>query len=79
GVSGGKDSLALWDVLTELGYRVDGVYLHLGIGEYSSDGLRFSHEFAARRGLDLRVVDLPSEYGFSIPEAADATARVACS
>ncbi|MDH4119566.1 MAG: tRNA(Ile)-lysidine synthetase, partial [Acidimicrobiia bacterium] len=40
GVSGGKDSLALWDILTDLGHRVDGVYLHLGIGEYSSDSLR---------------------------------------
>ncbi len=79
GVSGGKDSLALWEVLTELGYRVDGVYLHLGIGEYSSDGLRFSREFAAARGLSLEVVDLGGEHGFSVPEAATVTARVACS
>ena len=79
GVSGGKDSLALWDVLTELGHRVDGVYLHLGIGAYSSEGLEFSRTFAERRDLDLRVVDLPAEYGFSVPEAARATRRVACS
>ena len=26
-VSGGKDSLAVWDVLTELGYAADGFYL----------------------------------------------------
>lgn len=79
GVSGGKDSLALWEILTVLGYRVDGVYLHLGIGEYSSDGLRFSRQFAAERDLFLREVDLGSEYGFSIPEAARSTSRVACS
>lgn len=79
GVSGGKDSLALWDVLTELGYTVDGVYLHLGIGEYSSESLVLSRRFAEERGLDLRIVDLPGEYGFSVPEAADATRRVACS
>ena len=42
GVSGGKDSLSLWDLLTKLGYPVDGVYLHLGIGEYSSESLRLS-------------------------------------
>lgn len=78
GVSGGKDSLALWDVLTELGHRVDGVYLHLGIGDYSSDSLRFSQSFAQERGLDLRIVDLPAEYGFSVPEAAEAGSRVAC-
>jgi uncharacterized protein (TIGR00269 family) len=79
GVSGGKDSLALWAALTHLGYRVDGVYLHLGIGDYSSDSLVFSQRFAAERGLDLRVVDLPVEYGFSVPEAADAGSRVPCS
>ena len=79
GVSGGKDSLALWDILTELGYRVDGVYLHLGIGEYSSDSLRFTQDFAEARDLDLKIVDLPTDVGFSIPQAAAATARTACS
>lgn len=79
GVSGGKDSLALWDILTELGYRVDGVYLHLGIGEYSSDSLRFSRDFADSRDLRLEIVDLPEEYGFSVPDAARASRRVPCS
>jgi len=79
GVSGGKDSLALWDVLTALGYQVDGVYLHLGIGGYSSDSLVFSRRFADDRGLDLRVVDLPTEYGFGVPEAAEAGNRAPCS
>lgn len=79
GVSGGKDSLALWHILSELGYTVDGVYLHLGIGDYSSESLTLSQAFAEERGLDLRVVDIPGEYGFSIPQAADATRRVACS
>jgi tRNA(Ile)-lysidine synthase TilS/MesJ len=30
-VSGGKDSLSLWDVLLELGYNADGLYIDLGI------------------------------------------------
>ncbi len=79
GVSGGKDSLALWDILTHLGYVVDGVYLHLGIGEYSSDSLRFSQEFAESRGLILKIVDLPDQYDFSVPEAASASHRSPCS
>ena len=50
-VSGGKDSLALWDVLLDLGYDVTGLYLGLGIGEYSDR----SHEH--RRGFaDGRAV-----------------------
>lgn len=79
GVSGGKDSLALWDILTELGYRVDGVYLHLGIDGYSPAGLEYCRRFAQTRGLALEVVDLPADVGFSIPEAAAASARTPCS
>ena len=30
-VSGGKDSLSLWDVLLQLGYQADGLYIDLGI------------------------------------------------
>jgi tRNA(Ile)-lysidine synthase TilS/MesJ len=30
-VSGGKDSLGLWDILLRLGYRADGLYINLGI------------------------------------------------
>ena len=36
-VSGGKDSLAVWDILVDLGYRADGVYIGLGIGDYSDE------------------------------------------
>lgn len=79
GVSGGKDSLALWDILGELGYRVDGVYLHLGIDGYSSDSLALSRAFAEERGFTLKVVDLPADAGFSVPQAAASTARTPCS
>ena len=79
GVSGGKDSLALWDILTELGYLVDGVYLHLGIGDYSSESLTLSRRFAEERGLRLTVHDLPADTGFSVPEAASVSARTPCS
>ncbi|NNC93437.1 MAG: TIGR00269 family protein [Acidimicrobiia bacterium] len=82
GVSGGKDSLALWDILTDLGYPVDGVYIELGIGGeqgYSSESLQLAEQFAKDRDLNLQVVDLATEYGYTIPEAAAETRRVACS
>ena len=36
-VSGGKDSLAVWDILLDLGYEADGLYLGLGIGDYCDE------------------------------------------
>jgi uncharacterized protein (TIGR00269 family) len=78
-VSGGKDSLGLWDLLLDLGYEADGLYLGLGIGEYSDDSRAFAVDFAQGRGLSLRVLDLPAEHGFGIPDGAAAARRVPCS
>src|ERR671935_2200494 len=52
-VSGGKDSLALWDLLLDLGYQADGLYLSLGIGAYSERSKTVCAEFAAARGATL--------------------------
>jgi uncharacterized protein (TIGR00269 family) len=78
-VSGGKDSLAVWDMLIEAGYEADGFYVGLGIGEYSDESTRYVTAFAAERGLRLLSVDLRDEYGYDIPTAARATKRVPCS
>ena len=78
-VSGGKDSLALWDLLARLGYDVDGVYLRLGIGEYSDESGDYARRFAAGRGLKLVEIDLRDEYGFDVPTGAKAAKRVPCS
>jgi len=77
-VSGGKDSLALWDLLVDLDYEVDGLYLGLGIGEYSTESGVHTRQFAAERGLKLHEVDLPSDHGFDIPGAAQVTRRSPC-
>lgn len=78
-VSGGKDSLAVWDILVDLGYRADGLYIALGIGEYSDESRGYAERFAAERGLSLRVVSLRDDYGYDVPTAAKATGRVPCS
>lgn len=78
-VSGGKDSLALWDILLALGYQVDGLYLGLGIGDYSDASGTHARHFAQERGLRLIEVDLRADEGFDVPKAADATRRVPCS
>jgi len=78
-VSGGKDSLALWDVLWRLGYQAVGLHLQLGIGAYSERSLEVTRAFAQDRGLELWVVDLRQAYGFGVPELAELSGRVACS
>jgi len=77
-VSGGKDSLSLWDILWRLGYQVDGLYLGLGIDEgisYSSESHRLAEKFAVERGLKLHVVDIEKTYGHSIPVLAEQSYR----
>lgn len=78
-VSGGKDSLAVWDILDDLGFRAEGLYVGLGIGEYSSSSRRYAERFAEQKGLVLNFVDLRSDYDFDVPTAARATGRVPCS
>jgi uncharacterized protein (TIGR00269 family) len=78
-VSGGKDSLAVWDLLLELGYQADGLYLGLGIGGYSDASGEQARAFATQRGLHLIEVDLPTDHGFDIPSGARAAKRVPCS
>ena len=78
-VSGGKDSLAVWDILVDLGYAADGLYIGLGIGEYSEESRQRAREYADGRGLTLREVDLPGEFGFDIPTGAPAAHRAPCS
>lgn len=77
-VSGGKDSLSLWDILVRLGYQADGLYISLGIDGgfgYSSQSQALSESFAARRGLKLHVVDVLRECGQPIPILAERTHR----
>jgi uncharacterized protein (TIGR00269 family) len=78
-VSGGKDSLAGWDLLRELGYEVDGFVIGLGIGDYSTASTHHAVAFAEQRGWNLIRHDLREENGTDIPTAAKATKRVPCS
>jgi uncharacterized protein (TIGR00269 family) len=66
-VSGGKDSLALWDVLIETGYQTAGLYLDLGIFDYSVESKAKCEAFAASRGQK------------PIPELQKAPRRPTCS
>ena len=77
-VSGGKDSLALWDILVRLGYQADGIYIGLGIDGgfgYSRESHRLAQQFAEQYGLKLHAVDVAGEYGQPVPVLSDITNR----
>jgi uncharacterized protein (TIGR00269 family) len=78
-VSGGKDSLALWDILDHLGHDTQGLYVGLGIGDYSDTSGDFVRRFVSGRGARLTEVDLLGEYGYDIPGAAARSRRSPCS
>lgn len=79
-VSGGKDSLSLWDVLLSLGYRAEGLYIDLGIdGDigYSHKSLLHTEKFIRdfHPEAKLHVLDIKGTYGESIPTVARSTRR----
>ena len=78
-VSGGKDSLALWDVLIAEGYRTAGLYLDLGIFEYSVESKARCEAFAAARGQTLHIERVAEAVGAPIPEVQKVTRRPTCS
>ncbi|MBI4608305.1 MAG: TIGR00269 family protein [Candidatus Rokubacteria bacterium] len=78
-VSGGKDSLGLWDVLLGEGYASTGLYLDLGIFDYSRESKAKCEAFAAARGAKLLVVSVEEAVGAPIPGVQEATRRPPCS
>jgi tRNA-5-methyluridine54 2-sulfurtransferase len=78
-VSGGKDSLALWDVLIDEGYDTTGLYLDLGIFDYSVDSKARCATFAARRAAPLIVSRVADEVGAPVPVIKGVTRRPPCS
>jgi tRNA-5-methyluridine54 2-sulfurtransferase len=78
-VSGGKDSLAAWDILIDLGYDATGFYLDLGIGGYSHRSKDAAIAFSERKGVKLLVRSLAAEHGYTVSELARFLRRVPCS
>ena len=78
-VSGGKDSLALWDVLIDEGYQTSGLYLDLGIFDYSVESKAKCEAFAAARGVRLIVSRVEEAVGAPVPVIKQVTRRPPCS
>lgn len=82
-VSGGKDSLALWDILLKLGYKADALYVNLGIGTYSERSYdkvrRFAETVAAPLSATLHTHTVEQEEGAGIRELSMLVHRPTCS
>jgi len=78
-VSGGKDSLGLWDLLNRMGYTTTGVHVQQGIDGYSNASEVKTRAFAEANRLPLVVHDLNREYGGGVTAMADTSRRSACS
>jgi len=78
-VSGGKDSLALWDILLDLGYNAEGFHIDIGIGEYSAISKEKVRKFASNRGIDYHEISFKDIYQTSITYIARKNNRAYCS
>jgi uncharacterized protein (TIGR00269 family) len=82
-VSGGKDSLALWHILLQLGYQADALYVDLGIGGYSEVShekvQRYADTVATAHGAKLLIHAVERNEGAGIRELSNILHRPTCS
>jgi uncharacterized protein (TIGR00269 family) len=78
-VSGGKDSLALWNILYELGYTTKGLHVDLGIEGFSEPSIKAIGEFARQRELSWTRHSLKEMFGYDLPQIKRRTRRKICS
>jgi uncharacterized protein (TIGR00269 family) len=78
-VSGGKDSLALWQVLFQAGYQTAALHIDLGIGRYSERSSEKVAQFAARHGQKVYTHRLKEAHQLGIVELSGELDRPPCS
>ncbi len=84
GVSGGKDSMTLLDVLKELmlknrEFRILAVHIDLGIPGYSNELREVVIKYCNESDIPLLVLDLKELVGASLPELSKRASRPPCS
>ncbi len=67
-VSGGKDSLAVWDILHGLGYTTRGLHINLGIDDFSRASREAVERYADSKGLEWSEYAIKDVFGYSLPE-----------
>lgn len=78
-VSGGKDSMALFEILQRLGYAVEGLHIDMGIAEFSGRAVDIVEGFFSRRHAILHRHSLSEVWGQSVDRMARRLRRPTCS
>lgn len=65
-LSGGKDSISLIYILKKFGYKLEGIYIDLKMGNYSQRCLDVSREICEELGIKFHVYDIEKELGESM-------------
>ncbi len=78
-VSGGKDSLSLWYILTRAGFPADGIYIDLGIDQYSRVSFEKARLMADRLGRKIYRFSLPALFRKGIEDLSKVMKRAPCS
>lgn len=78
-ISGGKDSLALWEVLAALGYRATGLHIELNTEPaYSLDSSAKSRAFAEKHNFPILLVNLREQYALDVGDVIANSRRMPC-
>jgi len=67
-VSGGKDSAVCLEALTHFNLEISAIHINLGIGSFSEHSLKAAESLCKKLGIDLEVIDLKKDYGFTFPQ-----------
>ena len=68
-VSGGKDSLALIDILLRLGYSVTGLFIDEGIKNYREHSIEDLDFFSSQKNFKVLKHSFKTEFGFTLDSA----------
>lgn len=79
GISGGKDSLALWQALTEMGIETKAFHINLGLEDFSIASENACQKMAEKLGRSVNVVKVKDYVGLNIIDIVRGSKRQFCS
>lgn len=77
-VSGGKDSVAVWYCLSELGYNVSGVHVVISSTEYSIKSKEYFIDVAKTIKSQFNIIDIKDEFSYYVDEISSKLKRKPC-